>query len=105
MYNLVLDIFILILLISLLIIIFNRYIVKYNLEFIYSIIQPSTPCLTHPANATVVKQEDMGRQTRLLCGSISCEATNKNINSSIDFNNKLVLLIFIINSFFILLFV
>ena len=47
MYSLALDILILILLIGILLIIFNRYIVKYNLNFINNIIH----CL--PANGTV----------------------------------------------------
>jgi len=85
MYSLALDILILILLIGILIIIFNRYIVKYNIEFINSIIQRSWVNKYMPIKII--------------------NWFNKNINSSIDYNNKLVLFIFIINSIFIFLFV
>lgn len=91
MYSLALDIFILLLLIGILIVIFNRYIVKYNVEFIKSIIERSGVALHKYMPIKIINW------------------FNKNgagaINSSIDYNNKLVLFIFIINSIFIFLFV
>jgi hypothetical protein len=76
----VLDILILILLIGILILIFNRYIVKYNLNFINSIVNKFIP----------IKIRNW---------------FNKNINTGIDYNNKLVLFIFIINTILLFLFV
>lgn len=72
-YSFTLDIFILLLLISLLIIIFNRYILSFNLNFINSILNKYIS----------IKIRNW---------------FNKYLNTGIDYNNKLVLFMFIINS-------
>src|ERR1700727_1990191 len=69
-YSFILDILILILLIGILVIIFNRYILKYNLTLINSIVNKYMPINIR---------------------------NWFNINIGIEFNNKLVLVIFIIN--------
>nr|YP_009710759.1 hypothetical protein [Amanita thiersii]QFZ98708.1 hypothetical protein [Amanita thiersii] len=78
-YSLILDIFILLLLILILILIFNRYILKYNLNFVNSFLNKYMP-------------------------DKYINWKNKYINSSIDYNNKFVLFMFILNSIFIFLF-
>jgi len=84
-YSIALDIFILILLISILLLIFNRYIVKYNLTFINYIIQQSGVNKYIPVKFI--------------------NWLNKKINAGIDYNSRLLLFIFILNSIFIFLFV
>lgn len=78
LYSFILDILILILLIGILLIIFNRYIVKYNLTFINYIINKYMP----------IKIRNWF-----------------NINNGIDFSNKFVLFIFIINTILLFFFV
>jgi hypothetical protein len=85
MYSIALDIIILILLISILLLIFNRYIVKYNLTFINYLIQQTGVNKYIPIKII--------------------NWFNKKINAGIDYNSKLVLFIFILNSIFIFLFV
>jgi hypothetical protein len=94
MYSLALDIFILLLLIGILIVIFNRYIVKYNIELINSIIQRSGVALHKYMPIKIINWLNLLNKNRAGI-----------INSSIDYNNKLVLFIFIINGIFIFLFV
>jgi len=72
-YSFILDISILILLISLLIIIFNRYILSFNLNFFNSILNKYIS----------IKIRNW---------------FNKYLNTGIDYNNKLIFFIFIINS-------
>jgi hypothetical protein len=85
MYSLALDILILILLISIIIIIFNRYIVKYNFKYINNIIQI------------------IGLNKYMPNKIINW--FNNSVNIGIEYNNKLVLFIFILNSILIFLFV
>lgn len=73
LWSFVLDIFILILLTGILLIIFNRYITKYNLNFI---------------NSTIIKYMPIKIRNWF----------NKSTDTGIDYNNKLVLFIFIINT-------
>jgi hypothetical protein len=80
LWSFVLDVFILILLIGVLIIIFNRYIVKYNLNFIKTIVDRYIP----------IKIKNW---------------FNKYINTGIDYNDKIVLVIFIISTFLLFFFV
>ena len=77
LYSFILDILILVLLIAILVIIFNRYIFKYNLAFIESIINKYMP----------IKFRKWF-----------------NINKGIDFNNKLVLFIFVYRAHLFLFF-
>ncbi len=85
MYSIALDIIILILLFSILLLIFNRYIVKYNLTFINYIIQQSGVNIYIPVKFI--------------------NWLNTKINAGVDYNSKLLLFIFILNSIFIFLFV
>ena len=71
LWSFILDILILILVIGILLIIFNRYITKYNLNFINSIVNKYMP--------------------------IKIRNRYKITETGIDYNNKLVLIIFIIN--------
>jgi hypothetical protein len=87
-YSFALDIIILILFIIILLIIFNRYIVKYNLNFIKNIIQNLQ---SRGVNKYMPKK--------------IINWLNNSVNTSIEYNNKFVLFMFIINSIFLFLFV
>lgn len=71
-YSIALDIIILILLISILFLIFNRYIVKYNLTFINNIIQQSQPVGYKYIPIKIINW---------------LAAQNKKINAGIDYNS------------------
>jgi hypothetical protein len=101
MYSLALDILILILFIGILVIIFNRYIVKFNLNIINNIIQSLQRNIL-PALPTAGRER---RGVNKYVPNKIINWLNKSVNTSIEYNNKLVLFIFIINSIFIFLFV
>jgi hypothetical protein len=87
-YSLALDIIILILFIIILLIIFNRYIVKYNLNFFKNIIQNL-----------------QSRGINKYMPNKIINWLNISVNTSIEYNNKFVSLMLIINSIFLFLFI